>query len=582
MAIWTLKTKGSAEYRQEIVERYNISEAFAQILINKGIEQEYNEIRKNYPEPDASLLNDMDKGIDLLIDKIKNKKRIIVCGDMDVDGITATTICVTSLREVGADVIYDIPHRIQDGYGLNVRMVNEAIKNGCDTILTVDNGIAATDAITYAKDNGMTVIITDHHELPYTEENGEKIYTMPSADAIIDPKRPDGKYPFHEICGAVVAYKMMRILLDKMGKKKDEIVDRLTQIAAIATVCDVMDLVKENRTLVKNGLELLKTTQIQGLKALMEVSGIESEKLSIYHLGYVIGPMLNASGRLDTAKKGVELLLEQNYQKALMVAEELKELNDERKEMTECGVNLAKERLDEKDKVFVIYLPEVHESVVGIIAGRIKEAYHHPTIVLTDAENGGIKGSGRSIEQYNMFEELTKCKYLLAKFGGHPMAAGLSLEKENINILREELNKNTTLTEEDIEEKIMIDLNLPLHCVTEELIEEISTLEPYGKGNPKPVLAERKVKVRRADIIGKNRNTLKLKLITKNNQNIDALYFGDVQEFLNHYRKKFSEKDVDNMLNGFENNVELLFDFVPNVNEFRGNRTLQVIINHYY
>ena len=405
---------------------------------------------------DPGLLRDMDRMVDILVEKIREEKPVRIIGDYDIDGVNATYILQEGLSALGAEADTDIPDRIRDGYGLNRMLIDRAIRDGIDTIVTCDNGIAASEEIAYGKENGLTVIVTDHHEIPYIETNGEKEYLRPMADAVVDPHRADCEYPFKGLCGAAVAYKLVEALFNVMQRDPED-VDYLMENVAIATVGDVMDLTGENRIFVKQGLEMLKRTKNQGLKALIECTGIDVERLSAYHIGFVLGPCINASGRLDTAKRALELLNAKTRREAVVLAEDLKALNDSRKEMTEKGVEEAVQLIEttslKEDKVLVVYLPDCHESIAGIIAGRIKERYYRPAFVLTRAEEG-VKGSGRSIESYDMFAELCRCRALFTKFGGHKMAAGLSLAEENVERFRETINELADLSEDDLQMKV--------------------------------------------------------------------------------------------------------------------------------
>ena len=485
----------------------------------------------------------------------------------DMDKAVETYILQEGLSGLGAHVDTDIPDRIKDGYGLNIDLIDRALGDGVDTIITCDNGIAASDEIAYGKKNGLTVIVTDHHEIPYVEMNGEKEYMLPRADAVVDPHRPDCEYPFKGLCGAAVAYKLIEALYNVMQRDPED-VDYLMENVAIATVGDVMDLTGENRIFVKQGLEMLKRTKNQGLKALIECTGIDTERLNTYHIGFVLGPCINASGRLDTAKRALELLNAKSRREAVMLAEDLKALNDSRKEMTEKGVEEAVQMIEgtslKEDKVLVVYLPDCHESIAGIIAGRIKERYYRPAFVLTKAEEG-VKGSGRSIESYDMFAQMCRCRALFTKFGGHKLAAGLSLEEGNVERFRRTINELADLTEEDLQMKVSIDMLLPFPYITEQLIGELQLLEPFGKGNTKPLFAERNLRVISPRIFGKNRNVLKCRLEDAAGNQMEAVYFGDVVACL----KAMEEKQV------------MSFTYYPSVNEYMGRRTLQLTIVNY-
>ena len=516
MEKWFLTMK-KADFNS-IARKYHISPITARLIRNRDvIGDEAIDFYLNGTIADlydGMLMQDMDKAVEILAEKIGEEKQIRIIGDYDIDGVNATYILQEGLSGLGAHVDTDIPDRIKDGYGLNIDLINRALDDGVDTIITCDNGIAAADEIAYGKKNGLTVIVTDHHEVPYVEMNGEKEYLLPMADAVVDPHRADCGYPFKGLCGAAVAYKLVEALYNVMQRDPED-VDYLMENVAIATVGDVMDLTGENRIFVKQGLEMLKRTKNQGLKALIECTGIDVERLSAYHIGFVLGPCINASGRLDTAKRALELLNAKTRREAVMLAEDLKALNDSRKEMTEKGVEEAVQMIEstslKDDKVLVVYLPDCHESIAGIIAGRIKERYYRPTFVLTKAEEG-VKGSGRSIESYDMFAQMCRCRALFTKFGGHKLAAGLSLEEGSVERFRETINDLADLTEEDLQMKVSIDMLLPFPYITEQLIGELQLLEPFGKGNTKPLFAERNLRVISPRIFGKNRNVLKCRL----------------------------------------------------------------------
>ena len=477
----------------------------------------------------------------------------------------------------------DIPDRISDGYGLNRHLVERAYEAGVDTLITCDNGIAAADEIAYGKEMGMTVIVTDHHEVPFDEQDGEKRYRIPPADAVMDPKQPDCLYPFKGLCGAAVAYKMMEALWESMGKDSADL-DDLIENVAIATIGDVMDLEDENRIFVKEGLQMLRRTKNPGLKALIECTGIDKNSLNSYHIGFVLGPCINASGRLDTAKRALELLRAGTQKEADILAGDLKALNDSRKDMTEEAVKQAEEQVEtttiSKDKVLVVYLPDCHESLAGIVAGRIRENYYKPVFVLTDAEEG-VKGSGRSIDGYHMYEELNKCKELLTKFGGHRLAAGLSLPKENVGKFREMLNKNCTLTEEEMKEKVTIDMEMPFGCVTEGLVKELELLEPFGKGNTKPVFAARDVTLLGARILGKDRNVLKLQVQDVNGCRIEAMLFHHADDFLGKLEEQYGKTEVEALLKGRGRQIRISMTYYPDINEYMGKKTPQIVVTHY-
>ena len=558
-----------------IAEKYQISPIIARLMRNRDVigDDAIDFYLNGTVEDlyDGLLMKDMDRAVDILKEKIEEGKKIRVIGDYDIDGVNATYILQQGLAGLGADVDTDIPDRIKDGYGLNQMLIDRALEDDVDTIITCDNGIAAMSEIAYGKENGMTIVVTDHHEVPYLEENGEKKYLLPPADAVVDPHRADCEYPFKGLCGAAVAYKLVEVLYRVSGKSEQEVEhlqERLMENVAIATIGDVMDLVGENRVFVKKGLELLKTTKNEGLHALMQCTGVDTANLNTYHIGFVIGPCINAGGRLDTAKRALELLNASNRREAVTLAADLKELNDSRKEMTEEGVEEAVRQIESSswkdNQVLVVYLPECHESIAGIIAGRIKERYYRPTFVLTKGETG-VKGSGRSIEAYDMFAEMSRCRELFTKFGGHKLAAGLSLEEEKVEVFRKRINELADLTEEDLQMKVSIDMRLPFPYINEELIHELKILEPFGKGNGKPLFAESKLRVIQPRIFGKNRNVLKCRLEDQQGNQMEAVYFGEVEDCLRQMEKK----------------QIMSFTYYPTVNEYMGKRTIQLTIVNY-
>lgn len=585
MERWVLLRKG-ADF-EAIGKKYQISPRLACLIRNRDVIGE--EAVDRYLNGtisdlyDGMLMKDMDKAIDILKEKILEDKKIRVIGDYDIDGVNATYILLEGLERLGADVDSDIPDRISDGYGLNRHLVERAYEAGVDTLITCDNGIAAADEIAYGKEMGMTVIVTDHHEVTFDEQDGEKRYRIPPADAVMDPKQPDCLYPFKGLCGAAVAYKLMEALWESMGKDSADL-DDLIENVAIATIGDVMDLEDENRIFVKEGLQMLRRTKNPGLKALIECTGIDKNSLNSYHIGFVLGPCINASGRLDTAKRALELLRAGTQKEADILAGDLKALNDSRKDMTEEALKQAEEQVEtttiSKDKVLVVYLPDCHESLAGIVAGRIRENYYKPVFVLTDAEEG-VKGSGRSIDGYHMYEELNKCKELLTKFGGHRLAAGLSLPKENVGKFREMLNKKCTLTEEEMKEKVTIDMEMPFGCVTEGLVKELELLEPFGKGNTKPVFAARDVTLLGARILGKNRNVLKLQVQDVNGCRIEAMLFHHADDFLGKLEEQYGKTEVEALLKGRGRQIRISMTYYPDINEYMGKKTPQIVVTHY-
>ena len=585
MENWVLLRKG-ADF-QHISEKFHISPRVASLIRNRdvigddAIEKYLNgTIADLY---DGMLMKDMDKAVAVLGEKIKENAKIRIIGDYDIDGIQSTYILLEGFRMLGADVDSDIPDRMKDGYGLNRNLIDRALEADVDTIITCDNGMAAAEEIAYAKSMGMTIVVTDHHEVPYTEIGAGRRYILPEADAVVDPKQEDCTYPFKGLCGAAVAYKLVEALMEAMGKDAED-ADYLMENVAIATIGDVMDLVDENRIFVKQGLDMLKRTENLGLKALMECTGVNVDKLSSYHIGFVIGPCMNASGRLDTAKRALELLEAKKVAEADLLAGDLKALNDSRKDMTaqaveEAFVQVENSELKDAD-VLVVYLPECHESLAGIVAGRIREKYYRPVFVLTKGAEG-LKGSGRSIETWHMYEGLNRVKHLLSKFGGHKMAAGLSMPEENLEQFRKEINEKSGITPEDLNEKIAIDMQLPFECVNEKFIGELAVLEPFGKGNARPIFAERQVQVESARILGKNKNVLKLQVKDLHGTRMDAMYFGDVNTFVEYVREKFGDIACECLLRGHGHGIVMAFTYYPDINEYQGVRTPQIVIQNY-
>jgi len=583
---WFIKNK-KADF-EYIMKECGISEVLARCLVNRGLTDP--EKIKVFLHPSLEdlynpfLLKDMEKACDILQAKIISGKTVRIVGDYDVDGVVSTYILYRTLKMLGAKVDYEIPDRIHDGYGINMRIVEEAKEQRIDTLLTCDNGIVAMEQVSKAKEYGMTVIITDHHNLLESEDNSVLI---PEADAVINPKRPDCPYPFKGLCGAAVAYKLAVALLDRFDiPDKDGYEKELLSYTAIATVCDVMELVDENRIIVKHGLDLLRNTSNTGLLSLMDVCRINKENLSAFHLGFIIGPCLNASGRLDTAKKGLCLLLADNKKEALELAVNLRSLNEARKDMTEKCVEKATALIEKGnmlgDKVLVVYIPECHESIAGIIAGRLRERYHRPAIVLADsAESEYVKGSGRSINEYNMIEELSKHRDLFIKVGGHPMAAGLSMLPENIEILRKVLNENAPLTEEMLKPRVTIDVLLPLGYLNEKLVNELRLLEPFGNGNSKPLFAEKDLTVKSLMIIGNNSNGIKMRVRNQYGREMDALYFGDIDRFFSYINDTYGPDEVWRLKTGRGSNIKLTVTYYPNINEYNGYKSIQIMIQNY-
>lgn len=567
MSKWMVYAK-KADF-DSIGKKYDIDPVIARIMRNRDVVG--HEAIKMYLSDSIEAMHnprdmkDIEKAKDIILDKIKSKVNIRIIGDYDIDGVTSITILYKALKKAGAIVDYTVPHRINDGYGINESLIDKAYNDGIDTIITCDNGIAAIEQIAYAKSKGMTVIVTDHHDIPFHENDGKKVYLFSEADATVNPKQSDCKYPFKKLCGASVAYKLVEIIYESLGLPGEDL-EEYRQLAAVATVGDVVDLTDENRLLVKYGLSTMKTTGNVGLRTLIEECKLEIDKISAYHIGFVIGPCLNASGRLDTAQKAVELLIEENPASAVEKAKVLKALNDDRKAMTEkqsaLAIDLVENSKLAKDKVLVVYLPECHESVAGIIAGRLREHFYRPTLVITDAENGA-KGSGRSIEGYNMFEELTACRKLLDKFGGHPMAAGLSLKKENIETLRKMLNERCTLTSQQLIPVTWIDVPMPVDYVSFKFVGQLKLLEPFGKGNEKPEFADRKLIVRSTALIGKSQNVLKMKLESTSGNVVDAVMFSAVSE------------------NIPQTDREINILYYPDINEYMGRKNLQFIVQEW-
>lgn len=556
---------------QKIGSEFGIDPVIARLIRNRDI-QDMKEIRSYLygtlaEIPSPWKMKDMERAVQILQKKITQKKKIRIIGDYDIDGVTATCILLKGLKRLNANVDTYIPDRVKDGYGMHEQLIDKALEDGIDTILTCDNGIAAAAEIEYAKKEGLTVIVTDHHDIPFRDTEDGRIWIIPKADAVVNPKQNDCLYPNKNICGAVVAWKLIWALYERLGIDSDEILDFL-ELAAIATVGDVMDLQGENRIIVKEGLKKLSSTSFEGLKALICVNNLEGAEITAYHVGFVIGPCINASGRLDTAARSLELLLADNMEDAMKLADDLYDLNQSRKAMTEQGKEQAIQSIEEnnlgKDRVLVVYLPDCHESLAGIIAGRIREAYNKPVFVLTKGADG-VKGSGRSIEAYSMYEELVKCSDLLTQFGGHPMAAGLSMEEKNVELFRRRLNDNCTLTEQDLIPKIMIDVPMPISYLSKKLTEQLKVLEPFGKGNSKPLFAQKNLRAVGIRVLGRNRNVAKMLLIDENGIKMDAVYFGEAQEFVDFVQAHDT----------------ISVTYYPEINVFQGRENLQVVIKNY-
>lgn len=584
MEKWFVINKG-ADFAG-IAKRFGISPVTARLIRNRGVmgdEAIARYLKGGIGELyDPHLLLDSDRLTDILVQKISEQKKIRVIGDYDIDGVMSTYILYKGITRCGGSVDFQIPDRMKDGYGINDHLIEQADEAGIDTIITCDNGIAAIGEIAHAKSLGMTVLVTDHHEIPYTEERGERHYKRSEADAIVNPKQMECTYPYKNLCGAAVAWKVIQILYEKCDIAVEESYDFLENVA-FATVGDVMDLADENRILVREGLKRIHTTMNPGMRALILQNKLEPEQISSYHFGFVLGPCINASGRLETAKNALNLFLQEDVKKASEIAAELVDLNAQRKDMTAEGVELAMQQVEEGntgEKVLVVYLPDVHESLAGIIAGRIREACHKPTFVLTKSEDG-VKGSGRSIEAYSMYEELCKCQELFTKFGGHPMAAGLSLPEANVEIFREKINACCGLTEEDFIPKIKIDIPMPVDYPDIPLVNELLLLEPFGKANVKPQFADKNLGIDRAVVVGKNQNVLKLTLKTERGKSISAVYFGDVEEFREYYGRKYGENEVQQAFLGRTNGIRMSVVYYPEINRYQGNESIQIVIKNY-
>lgn len=571
----------------EMAKKYGIDPLIARIIRNRDIIDEKEITEYLYGGKEAlhnpHLLKDVDKAAEIIAEGIAEKKAMRIIGDYDIDGVNATYILLDGIRRCGGNVDAAIPDRMKDGYGINEHLIEQALSDGKELLITCDNGIAAINEINFAKEKRMTVVVTDHHEIPYRNTEQGKEFLRSNADAIVNPKQNDCLYPCKGICGAVVAWKLVQVLYERMDIPVEE-ADIFIENAGFATVGDVMDLTGENRILVKLGLKALEHTKNPGMKALIAKNKISDKPLSAYHIGFVLGPCINASGRLDTAKRSLELLLERDEVKASALAGELVELNESRKYMTQQETQKALEQIEkegrEKDKVLVVYLPECHESLAGIIAGRIREAYQRPVFVLTRGEEG-VKGSGRSIEAYSMFDKMTEVAELFTKYGGHPMAAGLSMREEDIDKLREQLNQKAELSEEDMAEVVRLDAVLPMSYFTVDTIRQLSVLEPCGKSNTKPVFADRNIKITRAGIVGVNRNVLKLHLLDSKGNPVAGVYFGEVEKFLTFLSEKFGSEEVDAAMHGKENSIQFAAVYEPAVDTYSGRESVQAIIRRF-
>ena len=579
---WNMYAK-KADFAR-LAETYHIDPVVARIMVNRDISEDEME---QYLKPsledlhDPHLLKDVDLSVELLMKAVKDGSKIRIIGDYDIDGINSTYILHQALIRVGADVDYAIPHRMEDGYGINESMVEKAYEAGVKLIITCDNGIAARSAIATAKLHDMTVIVTDHHAIPYEEVNGERIEVLPEADAIVNPHQSDCRYPFPEICGAVVAWKLVFVLFERAGLGAEVAYDYLGN-AAFATVGDIMPLRDENRSIVKLGLRAIAGTKNPGLNALIERLQIDRNNLSTYHLGFLMGPCFNASGRLDTAVDAIELMEEIDSARAISRAAELVNMNEERKALTRIGDEKAFDLIESQnmaeDDVLIVYIPELHESLAGIVAGHIKERYFKPTFVFTDAKDGGLKGSGRSIPAYSMYDKLHECQEFLSKYGGHPMAAGVSLPKENLEAFRRKMNQLANLTEDDKTPVIHIDVPMPLAYVSEELIHELDLLEPFGNGNEKPVFAVKHMPIKRISYMGKENQYLRIIFRIEDGREMTGLYFRGSEELEAEIREVYGDLAWENAMRGQANDIYLTITYFPQINEYRGNISLQALI----
>lgn len=585
MQQWVVTSK-RADFK-EIGSRFGIDQVTARIIRNRDVVGE--DAIEQYLHgtltdlADAHRMKDAVQLVEILIRKMQAKKKIRIIGDYDIDGVMSSYILYRALMRCKADVDVAIPNRITDGYGLNLHLIEDAIEAGVDTIVTCDNGIAAIEEIAYAKKKGITVLVTDHHEIPYEETDGERHYLQSEADAIVNPHQQECDYPYKDLCGAGVAWNVVRILYEKMQIQEEEAYE-LLEFVGFATVGDVMPLTGENRILVREGLKRIHHTKNTGMKALIAQCGLMPEQIESYHFGFVLGPCINAAGRLDTAKRALALFQTQDECVAVQLANELVVLNEERKAMTADGVQEAKQLCEEngyeKDPVLVIFLPEVHESIAGIIAGRIREHFGRPTFVLTRGEEG-IKGSGRSVEGYSMYEEMCRCSSLFTKFGGHPMAAGLSLPEENIDAFREQMNRNCPLTVEQLQPKVHIDVPMPVDYVTNALVEEFHILAPFGKDNPKPVFADRNLRISRMWVVGKNQNVLRLSLVSEQGMPVSGIYFGDIAAFEDYLEEQFGAEELEKARRGRENAIRISAVYYPKINRYRDSESLQFEIQYY-
>ena len=583
---WVLLNKKADFY--QLAEEFHIDPVIAKVMRNRDITS-ITEFRRFFSEdPDdfyePMMMDGMFEAVLLLQEKIEQNAKIRIISDYDVDGVMSNYILLKGLQKIGAIVDYEIPDRMKDGYGINERMIREAHEAGIDTIITCDNGISAIEQISYAKEIGMTVIVTDHHDIPFEyQEDGSKLYLSSNADVIINPKQELCNYPFKDLCGAGVAYKLVYALYEKMGLDLT-LMQEYLEFVAIATICDVMELKDENRLFVKLGLRELNRTGNRGLKALLMVNDMNGKRIESYHVGFVLGPCINATGRLGSAKLSLELLLEEDMDRAIAMAEQLKEINGKRKQMTDEGEAHAIELIENAEwkdqKVYVVYLPDCHESIAGIIAGRIKERYCRPVLIVTNAEEGILKGSARSIDDYNIYDALTECKDVLLRYGGHAMAAGFSLKKKDLNLLRHKLNLLCDLEEESFCNKIRIDAAMPIDYIRFDLIEQMDLLEPFGKGNERPLFAQKDLHVMSAKVLGKNQNLLKFELESKEGARMEGVFF-QPEEFLEDISSWYGQEACDEMLQGWLNEVYIDVVYYPSINEFNGLRAMQIVLKSY-
>lgn len=570
-----------------IGNKFHIDPVTARIIRNReviGDEEIHSFLAGTLQElPDVHLMQDLDLLVELLDQKINEKAKIRIIGDYDIDGVMSSYILYRALTRCGAQVDVAIPNRITDGYGLNRNLITEALECGVDTILTCDNGITAIEEIAYAKEAGMTVLVTDHHEIPFKDVDGERIYMRSEADAIVNPHQKTCAFPYKDLCGAGVAWAVIVALYEKNNIEQKE-AEELLEFVAFATVGDIMSLTGLNRILVREGLKRIHHTTNIGMRALISRCGLLPEQIDTYHFGFVLGPCINAAGRLDTARRALRLFISEKPEEAAEIVDELVVLNEERKEMTRQGVEEAKQLVEEggyeNDPVLILYLPDVHESIAGIIAGRIREYYYRPTFILTKGEDG-VKGSGRSTEKYSMYEQMCKCSDLLTKFGGHPMAAGLSLPEENVEAFRKQMNENCPFRAEEMVQTIHIDVPMPVDYVTNALVEEFSILAPFGKDNPKPVFADRNLKISRMWIVGKNQNVLRMTLISKQGRPLSAIYFGDIEAMQTYLMEQYGTQEVDKAFHGRENSMQISIVYSPKLNTYKDSETLQFEIQYY-